>query len=143
MVMYTDLDKNKYDDVIVFTSEFHNISYADEVIEKITQSVTIKPDIFGNILLSLSEAINNAIVHGNQFDSTKSVSVYYKLSNNCLEIAVKDEGEGFDYKLVEDPTELSNVEKLSGRGVFIILNLADIVEFSYDNGQVVKMVFNL
>ncbi len=143
MVMYTDLDKNKYDEIIKFTSEFHNISYSDEIIDKIFSKIKISPELFGNIMLSLSEAINNAIVHGNQFDPTKYIYVYYKILETKLEICVKDEGDGFDYQTIDDPTEEQNINKLSGRGVFIILNLADTVEFSYDNGQIVKMIFNI
>ena len=65
MVMFTDLDKNNTFEKTVFSSEFKNISYADSIIEEISSMVNIKPNIYGNILLSLSEAINNAIVHGN------------------------------------------------------------------------------
>ena len=67
----------------------------------------------------------------------------FGVQNSVLKIFVKDEGRGFDYNLIEDPTENSNINKLSGRGVFIILNLADEVNFYFDNGQVVNMIFNL
>lgn len=142
MNMLTDLDNTKFDEIIDFKSDFHNITYADEVIEKISNRISISPDIYGNILLSMSECINNAIVHGNQFNPEKFVSIFYKIYDDKIEILVKDEGAGFDYQLVKDPTDVDNLEKLSGRGVFIILNLADTVEFSYNNGQIVKMIFN-
>ncbi len=143
MITCTDLEKNNYDEIIVFQSDFKNITYAEQVIQKMSSKIVISDEIYGNVLLSLSEAINNAIVHGNKFNPNKNVTVYYKISSKKLEIAVKDEGAGFDYKLIDDPTETINREKLTGRGVFIILNLADIVEFSYNNGQIVKMIFNL
>lgn len=143
MNIYTDLDKNKSFNQVVFSSDFKNITYADEIITKISENIHINHDIFGKILLSLSEAINNAIVHGNKFDIVKSVIVTYGLQNSKLVIFVKDEGDGFDYNLVDDPTDIENIEKLSGRGVFIILNLADEVKFFYSGGQIVKMIFDL
>lgn len=143
MTMFTDLDNSNFDEVFKFSSDLQNLSFADSVLTSISDKIDISPDIFGNILLSLSEAINNAIVHGNLFLESKSVYVSYKISPNELALYVKDEGAGFDYKLIDDPTDEKNLEKLTGRGVFIILNLADVVEFSYDKGQVVKMIFNI
>lgn len=141
--MCIDLAKNKYDEIFVFSSDFHNISYADEIIEKISNKVKISQEIYGNILLSLSEAINNAIVHGNKFDNDKSVTVSCTATEHKIELSVKDEGEGFDYRKINDPTSAEFIEKLSGRGVFIIIKLADIVEFSYEDGQIVKIIFYL
>jgi anti-sigma regulatory factor (Ser/Thr protein kinase) len=141
MVMFTDLDKDSFKGEAKFSSDFKNISYADDIIGEISSKTEIQPDLYGKILLSLSEAINNAIVHGNQFDPEKSVYINYVCTNKQIEFSIKDEGEGFDYQLVGDPTEAQNIEKLSGRGVFIIINLADTVEFSFENGQIVKMTF--
>lgn len=139
--MFTDLDKDSFKGETKFSSDFKNISYAEDIIEEISLKTDIHADLYGKILLSLSEAINNAIVHGNRFDPEKFVFIDYVISDKDIIVVVKDQGEGFDYHLVGDPTESDNIEKLSGRGVFIILNLADTVEFSYDEGQLVKMNF--
>jgi serine/threonine-protein kinase RsbW len=142
MDIYTDLQTN-FDEEIIFSSIFSNITYSDKIVNYINEKITIPEDIFGNILLSLSEAINNAIVHGNKFNKDKLVYVKYKYKNDILVLEIKDEGEGFNPDEVPDPTTSENVEKLYGRGVFLIISLADKVEFEYSDGQIVRMYFNL
>ncbi len=143
MTIFTDSKNNQFDKIISFSSQLSNLSFAESTLLAISEKVEISSDVYGNILLSLSEAINNAIVHGNQLSESKQVYVAYKIEGKLLHFYVKDEGAGFDHELVADPTEIENLEKLTGRGVFIILTLADTVEFSYDGGQIIKMTFNL
>ena len=126
-----------------FASDLQNLNIADHIVDTITRGNELKPDIYGNILLSLTEAINNAIVHGNKFNSNKQVTVEFSIDDfNSLIITVQDEGNGFDHNSVPDPTDPENIEKLNGRGVFLIKNLADEVNY-LSNGKVVQMKFNL
>lgn len=143
MDMFTDLKTENFEGNISFSSIFQNISYSEKIINILTEKINISDEIYGNILLSLSEAINNAIVHGNKFNKDKKVFVNYKYSNHILIVEIKDEGEGFDPNEIVDPTNDANIEKLYGRGVFIIISLTDKVEFEYSNGQVLRMFFNL
>ncbi len=145
MDIYTDLLTEDFNETISFPSIFQNISYSDKVIESLSSKIKISDEIYGNILLSLSEAINNAIVHGNKFNKDKQVTINfnYKAKTSVLQISIKDEGDGFDPNEIADPTNDENIEKLYGRGVFIIISLCDKVEFKYDNGQIVKLYFNL
>lgn len=143
MNMSLELEINNFKNEITFSSIFSNISYAEKIILELQSKMTISEEKYGNILLSLSEAINNAIVHGNKFNSEKFVSVVYSLSNKILKISVKDEGEGFDPNQIADPTLPENIENLYGRGIFIIISLSDKVEFEYVDGQIVNMFFNL
>ncbi len=141
--MSYDLDINNKTNEITFSSVFSNISYAEKIIKKISEQTDITEFLYGNILLSLSEAINNAIVHGNKFDPDKVVSVSYAFNEKALMIEVRDQGEGFDPNQVSDPTLPENIENLYGRGVYIIISLSDKVEFEYKDGQIVRMFFNL
>lgn len=143
MDMFTDLKTENFEGNISFSSIFQNISYSEKIINILTEKINISDEIYGNILLPLSEAINNAIVHGNKFNKDKKVFVNYKYSNHILIVEIKDEGEGFDPNEIVDPTNDANIEKLYGRGVFIIISLTDKVEFEYSNGQVLRMFFNL
>ncbi len=143
MNMSLDLEINKFGNQISFSSIFSNISYSERIIKELDNNFPLSEDVYGNILLSLSEAINNAIVHGNKFDPEKLVFVSYKIQNNILQVDIKDQGEGFDPAQIADPTLPENVENLYGRGVFIIISLSDKVEFEYDEGQIVRMFFNL
>ena len=143
MDMFTDLQTDSFNDSLSFPSIFQNISYAEKIIDILSAKVNISEEIYGNILLSLSETINNAIVHGNKFDKEKQVTVNFRYNNKSLIIEIQDEGDGFDPNEIADPTQQENVEKLYGRGVFIIISLSDKVEFEYDNGQIIRMYFNL
>ena len=75
--------------------------------------------VFG-IKLALEEGMINAIKHGNRFDATKKVHVEYTVTPKQVEIAIEDEGPGFDPCCVPDPTLEENLEKCSGRGILLI-----------------------
>ena len=110
--------------------------------DRIVQKYQIGSDLYGNILISLTEAITNAIVHGNQADQNKKVLVNSKFDHNQIRVQIQDEGEGFDYEDVPDPTDPMNILTLNGRGVFLMHQLSDGVEFS-NNGSTVEMKFKL
>lgn len=141
--MSLDLETNNFENEVSFPSVFSNISYSEKIIHELEKKISISEEKYGNILLSLSEAINNAIVHGNKFNPEKNVKVLYKYSNRLLLIEVKDQGEGFDPNQIANPTSAENIENLYGRGVYIIISLSDKVEFEYDKGQLVRIMFNI
>lgn len=142
MNTYTELLSN-FEEEIIFSSVFTNISYAEKIVNHINEKQEIPEILYGNILLALSEGINNAIVHGNKFNKDKLIYVTYKLQNENLIIEIKDEGDGFNPVELPDPTSPENVEKLYGRGVFLMISLSDKTEFEYNEGQIVRMYFNL
>jgi serine/threonine-protein kinase RsbW len=124
-------------------SNIHSIAEVEKIIEKVREELNLNDSNYGNILVALTEAINNAIKHGNQFKDDKIVDLI--IENNAshrLEFIVKDEGSGFDYSNLPDPTAPENIEKESGRGIFLMRNLADEVKFS-NNGSEVHLIFNI
>ena len=92
-----------------------------------------------NIRLSLNEALINAIKHGNKLNPDLSVAVKIQTQGDYLTIEIKDEGGGFDFNHLPDPTRQENLLKTAGRGVFLIRNLMDRVDF-FDQGRGIKMV---
>ena len=126
-----------------FESTNENLVVAEKLIDDICQKYKVDEDNYGNILIAVTEAVNNAINHGNKQDTSKKVhmEVTY-LSDRTLKFTVTDEGEGFDYASLPDPTDPENIEKISGRGVFLMQNLADKIDFSED-GKSVEMRFRL
>ncbi|MBM3250466.1 MAG: ATP-binding protein [Candidatus Omnitrophica bacterium] len=92
-----------------------------------------------NVKLSVEEAVVNAIRHGNRQDPSLFVEVAAEAHNGCLTIKVVDQGEGFDFENVADPTHNHNLAKLSGRGVFLIRKLMDKVDY-FDCGRGIKMI---
>jgi serine/threonine-protein kinase RsbW len=102
----------------------------------------IDPELYPNILISLTEAVNNAIQHGNQNDVSKVVSVSCDKVQTVLYCEISDEGPGFDPNALPDPTAPENLEKPGGRGVFLMRQLSDRV-FYKNNGSTVTLEFNL
>lgn len=123
-----------------FASRSENISLVERLINQICQEHSISEDHYGNILVALTEAVNNAIMHGNKSNPNKSIDVHFRSGDNKLTFTVKDQGDGFDFDSLPDPTNPENIEKPNGRGVFLMRHLADKVEFS-DNGSTVSLDF--
>jgi len=96
---------------------------------------------FNRVFLATSEAVCNSIVHGNQFDSNKKVYVDIFFSSSILEIFVKDEGSGFRYFDIKDPTLNENIKQESGRGIFVMKKVADEVIFE-QSGNMVLIKFD-
>ncbi|MGE5279474.1 MAG: ATP-binding protein [Deltaproteobacteria bacterium] len=92
-----------------------------------------------NLKLSLEEALTNAMRHGNRLDPDRFVDVSVAVEGDRLVMKVKDEGDGFDFSRVPDPTHHENKEKPHGRGVFLIKQLMSEVTF-FDNGSGIRMV---
>ena len=97
---------------------------------------------FGEILVSLTEAITNAVRHGNKFDASKHVAVEFVGDESRLYFRVSDEGNGFDYDAVPDPTSPENILTCGGRGVHIMKALADELNYS-DSGRTVEVEFDI
>ena len=125
-----------------FNSDIENINLVEKFVEDIAMELSIKDDLYGNVLVSVTEAVNNAIIHGNQLDDNKFISLECDINPNILCFRIKDEGNGFDYEHIPDPTLPENIEKPNGRGVFLIKHLSDELNFS-DNGSLLEIKFNL
>lgn len=113
-----------------------------EFIEKKLKKLGIKKDQIDDIAISVSEAVTNAVVHGNKNDLSKRARINLKADSSCVEVTVEDEGCGFDPECIQCPIEEENILKEAGRGVFILESLMDKVEFFCEptKGSGVKMV---
>lgn len=123
-------------------SDPRNVSLIEAFVEKIVQRYKIKPEKYGDILISLTEAVNNAIIHGNRKDRSKTVQIHLRKQNDRIAIRVSDEGRGFDFRSLPDPTSPDNLLKIGGRGVFLMQQLADELKFD-NNGSTVEIQFKL
>ena len=120
-----------------FTSSIDNLNLAEGLIDEVCGKCNIHEDHYGNILIAVTEAVNNAIKHGNKNSTDKKVTISVNESMNDIQIKVIDEGDGFDYTNLPDPTAPENIEKESGRGIFLMKSLADEVTFENDGSQVI------
>jgi len=117
-----------------------NIRMIESFIDNAKEKFHLNEDIYGNIMIAVTEAVNNAIRHGNKGDSAKNVSLGLSLEDGLIKFRVEDEGRGFDFHDLPDPTAPENIEKPGGRGIFLMKHLADEVDFSED-GKVVELIF--
>ncbi len=127
---------------IVIDSEIKNITLVEKLIDDISTQYDLHADVYGKLLLAVVEGVNNAIVHGNKLDINKKVQLEYIVTDKYIEFSIKDEGSGFDYTQIPDPTLPENIEKTHGRGIFLMNHLADDIEFDH-NGSTVKLLFDL
>ncbi len=119
-----------------------NIRIVESFVDNAKDDFNINDDLYGNIMVSLTESVNNAIIHGNQSDKAKFVNLTLNVSESCLRFFVKDEGTGFDYENLQDPTSPENLEKVGGRGIFLMHHLCDEVNFN-ETGTEVELVFKI
>lgn len=122
-------------------SELSSVSIVESLIDRVCGSLGVHEDAYGNILIAVTEAVNNAVIHGNCFKSELDIDVEVLNIDDRLCFSVKDQGNGFDYSNLPDPTAPENIEKENGRGIFLIKNLADDLVFD-KGGRVVNIYFN-
>lgn len=123
-------------------SKIENLRKVEKLVDELSAEYNISADAYGNILIATLEGANNAILHGNKLDENKSVNIKVKIEENKLSIKIDDEGNGFDYKNVPDPTAPENLENVNGRGIFLMEKLSDKILFTR-NGASVELIFNI
>lgn len=133
-------DTNK----LVLDSKFEEMERLEPFIDELQQRADIDDEDSGRIMLALSEAVNNAIIHGNNEDPEKQVVVLSTLDkeNRTLTISVEDEGEGFEPEEIPDPLKEENLLNEGGRGVYLIRQYADELQFS-KGGSKATIIFQL
>jgi len=127
--MLNNMQASNYPTTELYTLQLASVpdslTQVEVLIEEIADKYQLPDDTFANMMTCLSEAVNNAIIHGNQNDPAKKVIVNAEVDGRRIVWTVTDEGDGFDPDYIPDPTAPENLELLSGRGVFIIKQLAD------------------
>jgi serine/threonine-protein kinase RsbW len=128
-------------DSLTIPSDVSKLPVVETLIDSVCQSIGVHEDVYGNVLIAVTEAVNNAIIHGNKNDVSLNVglNVFDAPVSFCFNVA--DTGNGFDYDSLPDPTAPENIEKENGRGVFLMRNLADEVVYN-ESGNQVYVYFN-
>ena len=104
-----------------------NIRIVESFIDNAKDQYKLNDDIYGNIMIAVTESVNNAIIHGNQSNSKKNVHLQLALEESLIKFTIEDEGAGFDFTNLDDPTLPENLSKPGGRGIFLMKNLCDEV----------------
>jgi len=121
-------------------SDFTEVEKVPGFVERMSRETGFRPDLKDRLLLALSEAVTNAIVHGNKEQAEKSVNVEVRVEDSSVQMEVQDEGEGFDPSAIPDPRAKENLLAEGGRGLFLIETYADSIDY-LDRGRLVRMTF--
>ena len=127
---------------LIINSDITEIHEVERFVEDICDYYNINNSYFGNIIVSITEAVENAIVHGNKQDSSKKIAVSFEANKKGIAFTVSDEGVGFNFELIPDPTDFINNPEKKGTGVFLMKILADEVSF-LNNGSKIRLQFNI
>lgn len=119
-----------------------NIRIVESFIDNAKDKYDLNDDIYGNIMIAVTESVNNAIVHGNQSNNSKNVHLKLSLEKSLIKFTIEDEGAGFDFHNLPDPTLPENLSKPGGRGIFLMKNLCDEVSFK-NEGRTAELCFYL
>ena len=126
---------------LVLPSSMGNIHQVERFVEGICDEFNINNTYFGNILVALTEAVENAIKHGNKNNNSKAVTIVFSSKPDGFSFLISDEGNGFDLNQIPDPTDPNtDPEEQKGRGIFLMRNLADEINF---NGNNVELIFKI
>lgn len=128
---------------LVLSSSFDQMERVQPFVKELTEWANLGDEDSNRIMLTLSEAVNNAIMHGNNEDPDKNAYINVTLGDNrTMSINVRDEGEGFDPEDVPNPLKEENLLNEGGRGIYLMKQYADEVQFG-DSGRKITMIFHL
>lgn len=116
---------------IVIPSSLDQIEYIEEQSEKAAGKMKFSEDEKDSLAIAVTEAVNNAIIHGNKKDGKKTVTVRFEFEGKKLTVRIRDQGKGFTPENVSDPLAPENLLKESGRGIFILSSLMDDVQYEF------------
>ena len=123
-------------------SEIGNLRLVEKAIDELSLELDLSDEVYGNVLVATMEATNNAIIHGNNSDPSKNVRIEIQCIEKELQVQIEDQGIGFDYSNIPDPTAPENLEKINGRGIFLMERLSDEINY-HDDGRIVELKFKL
>lgn len=129
---------------LVLNSAFEDLNKLEPFVQKLQEWAGLNEEDSSRVMLTLSEAVNNAIMHGNKENPEKQVQIRTNLNRDeqILEISVEDEGEGFNPDELPDPLKEENLLNEGGRGIYLIKQYADNTQF-FDSGRKVVITFHL
>jgi serine/threonine-protein kinase RsbW len=127
---------------IKISSSTLQLDQVESFIQKMFTELNIKKELFYKVLICVNEAVVNSIQHGNKFDENKKVIIQSFSCKQYLYFRIIDEGEGFNFNELCDPTTIDNIYNETGRGIFIIKNITDEIAFR-EKGNIIEFKIKL
>lgn len=128
----------------IFKSNPNRLAKIEKDILTMLDEFNLSKSLRIKIELAIAEAIANSVIHGNNADPKKSISVTINQNSKKLFLKIKDQGKGFDVNRIPDPTDPENILKGNGRGIYIMNSVADDLEFNFsEDGTELILGFDL
>ncbi len=129
---------------MTLSSNPRSVGRVEGFLQKVGRKIQLDEIQMHKLMVSLTEAVNNAIVHGNKSNPSKKVRVVCECLPELLEFSITDEGKGFKPEEVKNPLHEENLLCTSGRGIFLMRTLMDKVEFETSgSGMALRLVLAL
>jgi serine/threonine-protein kinase RsbW len=132
---------------LTIESKVEEIRRVEQFIKHIGEVHRFPEPFLYNVMLVVTEAINNAVIHGNSQDQSKSAylkcTIQQQSSKEVLMVEVTDQGSGFNMEHLPNPLAEENLLKPSGRGVFLMKQFANVDYNFSENGTTVKMTLTI
>lgn len=110
-------------------SDPNNLITVEEFVNYFCKDIQLPDEKLSDVLLAVTEATTNAIIHANKSDANKKVTIDVEVVDSKMIVKVKDEGEGFEPGEIPDPTEPENLLKDHGRGIYLMRVYMDDLEY--------------
>lgn len=127
---------------LILKSTYEDLNKLEGFLNDLQTELKFDDEFYARLMLTVSEATTNGVVHGNELDENKKVTLIAEYKNNILKISSHDEGAGFKPEEVPNPLAEENLLKTSGRGVFLMSEYADSIEYE-DEGRKLVLEFSL
>ena len=114
---------------MVIESRLKELEKVERFSEQVARQSGLSRDESDNLAIAVTEAVGNAITHGNRRDPAKTVEIVFDGLENGIRVRVSDQGCGFDPNCIANPLDPENLMKESGRGIFILKSLMSEVRF--------------
>jgi len=125
-------------------SKLDQLKCVEKLTAEASERMHLSEDQMDNLAIAVTEAVGNAIVHGNKKDPHKKVVIKYVLNPESIHVSVTDQGGGFDPDKIANPLDPVNLMKESGRGIFILKQLMDEVTFDFsDRGTTIHLILKI
>ncbi len=123
-------------------STYEELERVEQLLNELQDKLGFNDEFYARLMLTVSEAATNAVVHGNELDATKKATIVAEADDSTLTITTTDQGDGFVPEEVPNPLAEENLLKASGRGVFLMQEYADETVYLND-GRTLVLTFNL
>lgn len=127
---------------LTLNSSYEEVEKVESLLLDLQKDLGFNDEFYARLMLTVTEAATNGIVHGNKLDASKTVELKAYHDGSNLLVEARDEGDGFLPDNVPNPLDEENLLKPSGRGVFLMEEYADDIIYS-EGGTKLTLVFKL